>query len=265
MKEIIEKYAIRAKKSLWQNFLMDQNILDNIANITLIESENIVEVWPWFWALTWKIIDKKPTSLTLVELDNFMIDVLNKRIRDNDLNISNIDFEIVNQDILKYEPKYENYKVIANIPYYITSPILYKFLYEVNKHPKTMVILMQKEVWEKILSIKSSVLSLFIKRKCIVNKELFVPKWAFSPPPKVDSIVLSFNFKNEIMPLDEQKFLSFIKACFSNPRKKMINNIANLWYDKNKIMILMKELGFNENTRAEELQINDFEYILNKI
>lgn len=265
MINIIEKYNIRAKKSLWQNFLTDDFILDKIALSTKIEKENIIEVWPWFWALTSKILEKKPSSLTLVELDNFMINILNDRLKNWDFLIDNMDFSILNQDVLKYIPNFSDYKIIANIPYYITSPILYRFLYDVEVIPSNMVILMQKEVWEKILSVKSSVLSLFIKRKCSVKKEIIVPKTAFSPAPKVDSIVLSFDKKSVILDIDEKKFLSFIKSSFSNPRKKMLNNLSFAWYNKDIIYTYLLKLWYNENTRAEELSIDDYEYIIKNI
>jgi 16S rRNA (adenine1518-N6/adenine1519-N6)-dimethyltransferase len=97
--------------------------------------------------LTSLILEKNPKSLTLVELDKDMIEILNDRIKNDDLDIKNISkFEIVNQDVLKVEPELSDYKVIANIPYYITSPILFKFLYKVENKPREMIILMQKEV-----------------------------------------------------------------------------------------------------------------------
>ena len=146
MHDIIKKYNIKAKKSLWQNFLMNLWVLDEICNITNIKEQNILEVWPWFWALTQRLLECNPKSLKLVELDTDMISILNQRIDKNDLIISNTDFEINNIDILKYEPTFSDYKVIANIPYYITSPILFRFLYELKNKPTEMIILMQKEV-----------------------------------------------------------------------------------------------------------------------
>ena len=265
MQDIIKKYNIKAKKSLWQNFLMDENILNFISAITNISWENIIEVWPWFWALTNKLISQKPKSLTLVELDQFMINILNDRLNNWDFDIENIDFNILNNDILKYSPTFDNYKIIANIPYYITSPILFRFLYDVEKLPNEMVILMQKEVWEKILSDKSSVLSLFIKRKCEVKKEIIVPKTSFEPSPKVDSIVLSFKLKQNFSKTNQKEFLSFIKASFSNPRKKMINNLWQFGYNKNQILDILLSIWYNENTRSEELKIQDFELILDKL
>lgn len=262
MKEIIEKYHIKAKKSLGQNFLMDEKILQEIWDITSIEGNNILEVWPWFGALTQKILQKKPLSLTLVELDTFMIEILQDRIQNNDLDITQTNFEIINNDVLKIEPNFETYKVIANIPYYITSPILYKFLYEAQKKPTQMIILMQKEVGDRIVSKKSSVLSLFVQKKCTVSQKIFVPKQCFSPAPKIDSTVLFFELHNLYSQVDDAKFMAFIKAAFSNPRKKMINNLAQWGYSKEQNYAKLLQLGFNDNTRAEELSIADYIYLL---
>ncbi len=258
MQEIIKRYNIKAKKSLGQNFLMEEKVLDEIVEITQITWENIIEVWPWFWALTTKILSKKPKSLKLVELDNSMVDILKDRLDRWELDITNIDFEIISDDILKYTPTQSNYKVIANIPYYITSPILFRFLYELKNKPKVMIILMQKEVWERIVSEKSSVLSLFVQKKCTTTKKIFVPKHFFSPAPKIDSSVLYFELKGDYDYIDDEKFLSFIKAAFSNPRKKMINNLSNFWYDKQTILEKMIWLWYDENTRAEAINIDDF-------
>lgn len=262
MQEIIKKYNIKAKKSLGQNFLMDEKILDEITQITTIENENIIEVWPWFWALTDRILKNNPKSLTLIELDSFMIEILQDRIKTWDLDINKTKFEIINIDILKFNPSFKNYKVIANIPYYITSPILFHFLYQVKNKPSQMIILMQKEVWERIVSNKSSVLSLFVQKKCTTSTKILVPKNAFSPVPKVDSIVLFFEFNDKYNHIDDNDFLALIKASFSNPRKKMINNLSNLWYDKKEILEKLLKIWFSENTRAEELKIEDYIFLL---
>lgn len=262
MKEIIERYQIKAKKSLGQNFLMDENILNEIVWITNIENENILEVWPWFWALTWKILYFKPASLTLVELDTTMINILQDRIENNDLKVNKTTFELLHQDVLKFTPNFQNYKVIANIPYYITSPILSHFLYDVPYSPKEMIILIQKEVWDRILSKKSSVLSLFVQKKCTITEEIYVPSKAFSPPPKVDSSVLFFKKHFSFDQVGDKEFLAFIKAAFLNPRKKMINNLASKGYSKDIYLSKILELWFNENVRAEDLSINDYIVLL---
>lgn len=256
--EILKKYKIRAKKSLWQNFLVNDEVVEEISDVIEIEWKNIIEVWPWYWALTEKLLNKTPKSLNLVELDNDMIEVLNSRIENNDFFLEWIDFKINNSDVLKYEPEFSSYSVIANIPYYITSPILRHFLYEVDKKPENMVILMQKDVWDKILwkgKNKSWVLSLFIEKKCYVNETLFVAKENFVPAPKIESSVLLFESHNLYDDIDDKFFLALIKKWFREPRKKLIKNFFNAWYDKEYIINIFNELSIDEWVRWEDLDI----------
>ncbi len=256
--EILKKYHIKAKKSLGQNFLVNENIVDWISNIIEVKAKNIIEVWPWYWALTEKLIDKKPKSLNLVELDRDMIDILNKRIISWDFNLEGIDFKINNLDILKYVPENKIYSVIANIPYYITSPILRHFLYDVENKPESMVILMQKDVWDKILwkwKEKTSVLSLFVSKKCFVSDEIFVWKENFIPAPKIESSVLLFKSHELYNDIDDSKFLEFIKKAFREPRKKLSKNLSNSGYDKELIIQVFSKYSIQDNTRGEDLDI----------
>lgn len=256
--DIIKKYNISAKKALWQNFLVDENILNKIAEVTSITWENILEIWPGYGALTEKLLNSNPKSLTLIELDWDMVNILNDRISKNDLDIKNTEFRIENIDVLKYSPTVTDYKVIANIPYYITSPILHKFLYNVENPAKTMIILMQKDVWDKILSKKSSVLSLFIKKKCIVSQEVIVPNTCFVPAPKVQSSVLKFEYTDKYNHINDEQFLNFIKKAFTQPRKKLVNNLMQAWFEKEKILHIFNDLDILENVRWESLSLDDF-------
>ena len=265
MQEIIKKYNIKAKKDLGQNFLMNETILDKICELSNIKQENILEVWPWFWALTKKIIDKNPKSLKLIELDKDMINILNDRKKSWDFNLENIDFSIENIDILKFDPEFEKYKVIANIPYYITSPILSRFFYDVKNKPSEMIILMQKEVWDRIVSNKSSVLSLFIKKKSVVSSEIFVPSKDFSPAPKVDSSVLYFKYIDKYENIDDQKFLTLIKKAFSQPRKKVINNLTNSWYSKDKLELFFTKNWLVLTSRPEDLSLDNYINLIQEI
>lgn len=261
--EIIKKYKIKAKKSLWQNFLINDEILDNIAETLEIENKNIIEVWPWYGALTEKILKKNPEKLTLIELDREMIEILEKRIENKDfLNPEKI--FIKNIDVLKYFPEDKKYFVIANIPYYITSPILRHFLYDVENIPDSMLILMQKEVWDKIIlgqewkKIKTSVLSLFVAKKCKVREVIFVGKENFSPAPKVESSVLLFEKHNDFSDLDDKIFFEFIKKAFVEPRKKLINNLSKAWFDKEFLKKFFEEKNISENIRPEDLEIGEW-------
>jgi 16S rRNA (adenine1518-N6/adenine1519-N6)-dimethyltransferase len=133
---------IKAKKSLGQNFLIDEDALFDIAHSVIVEDKNIIEVGPGYGALTDYLIEQKPETLTLVELDTDMIDILNSKFK-----IQNSKLQIVHQDVLQFSPVFLRYSVIANIPYYITSPILFHFLYAQDfTPPESMVIMMQEEV-----------------------------------------------------------------------------------------------------------------------
>lgn len=265
IEEIFKRFKIKAKKSLWQNFLVDEFILEDIADYLDIEDKNIVEVWPWYWALTEKLLNNSPESLTLVELDKDMVNILDKRIEANELNTSWLNFQLLNTDVLKFEPVDDKYCVIANIPYYITSPILRHFLYDTEKKPESMIILMQKDVWDKILlwqleskKIVSGVLSLFIAKKTFVKEVAVVPKESFIPAPKVESSVLHFESHDLYKEIDDEKFLKIIKIWFSSPRKKLIKNFVHWGFDKTLLINVFKELWMDENIRWEVLWIKDW-------
>jgi len=258
MLDILQKYSIRAKKHLGQNFLLDENILQKIADIIPLEWKNIIEVGPGFWALTQYICAKNPQSLTCVEFDSDMVHILQKRIQNQELFLENRNIEIVQKDILKYIPVHETYSVIANIPYYITSPILQHFLYSDFPVPKNMVILMQKEVCERITSEKSSVLSLLVQKKWTVSANIFVPKQAFSPAPKVDSQILHISTYTKYDFLDDSFFLRLIKHAFSHPRKKLLSNLVHAGHDRNQLLEILEKLWGNENSRAEDFTTEQY-------
>ncbi len=267
MKETIIKYNIKAKKSLGQNFLINENILDKIVNSIIISWENVIEIWAWFWVLTEKIISKNPKSLSIVEIDKNMINIIKQRIDNNEININQINnFKIYNEDILKHETNYKNndYIIIANIPYYITSPILFKFLYQSKNKPKKMLIMMQSDVAEKIIKwqdnkfFKSSVLSLYIWKKSFVKKIVFVEKNNFYPSPKVDSEILLFELFDKYKEVNDKEFINFIKIWFSNPRKKLINNLEKWWIKKEALANVFNILKINLNIRWEDLNLDSW-------
>lgn len=260
--EILKRYKIKAKKSLGQNFLINDEIIEKIANVIDCKNKNIIEVGPWYGALTQKLLEKNLKSLTLVELDKDMIKILKDRINLNELNILDKKFEIKNIDILKFIPESEEkYSVIANIPYYITSPILTHFLYKLENKPEEMVILMQKDVWDKILDtfnskkIKSSVIGLMMAKKSFVSEEVFVGKQNFVPAPKVESSVLKFVSHSNFWNINDEIFLKYIKIWFSSSRKKLIKNLVSWWFEKNKILEIFEKLDISEQARAENLGI----------
>jgi len=259
--EILKRYKISAKKALGQNFLVNDEIIEEISNVIDTEDKNIIEVWPGYWALTQRLLEQNLESLTLVELDSDMIKILEDRIKLWELKSDNTNFEIQNIDVLKYIPKEKKYSVIANIPYYITSPILTHFLYNLENKPEEMVILMQKDVWDKILDIfkekkpRSSVIWLMMAKKCFASEELFVWKENFVPAPNVESSVLKFVKHNKFENTNDEEFLRIIKIWFSSARKKLIKNFVNWWFEKEKILQIFEKLEINENIRGEAIWI----------
>ncbi|ATU05241.1 ribosomal RNA small subunit methyltransferase A [Candidatus Gracilibacteria bacterium HOT-871] len=263
--DLIKKYTIKAKKSLGQNFLVNDDILQSIADTFEIKDKNIIEVGPGYGALTEKLLEKKPSKLTLIELDREMIEILQNRINSGDFKNSE-KICIKNIDILKYFPEFkEDYFVIANIPYYITSPILRHFLYDLEKSPEKMLILMQKDVGDKIIlgqekngKVKSSVLSLFVAKKCTAREIIFVGKQNFFPSPKVESSVILFERHNDFDFLDDKIFFDFIKKAFVEPRKKLINNLSKAGFDKDFVKNIFKQKNIDENIRPEDLSISNW-------
>lgn len=253
---------IRAKKSLGQNFLIDEGALSDIAHAIEVTGKNIIEVGPGYGALTDELIEQKPETLTLVELDTDMIDILEKKYTTG--------IKILHQDVLQFSPTYEQYSVIANIPYYITSPILFHFLYASSfTPPESMVIMMQEEVGEKILEWRHpkkphhSLLSLAMEEACEdIERVCYVPRTSFDPAPKVDSIVLRFDVKKNRNREQERNLISLWKIAFAHPRKTLLSNMKGSVCDIAKIRADIERLGYDERVRAEAIRREDWKRFL---
>lgn len=258
-------YKITAKKSLWQNFLEDENICAQIVWAQGIKWENIVEVGPWYGILSERIIYKNPRSFQLIELDDRLIPILQNRIQEENWVNFCKNIELLHQDVLQYNNlPADKYRLIANIPYYITSPILHHFLYTLEFIPISMTILMQKDVADKILKQyhlkkpKSSVLSLYLAKKTDAQKICDVPARSFFPAPKVDSSVMYFKKNIKYPELDDDIFLKFIKSSFGEPRKKLFSNLMKASYDKNLLEKIFFRLQIDNYSRPEDLDIHKY-------
>ncbi|MBU4692099.1 16S rRNA (adenine(1518)-N(6)/adenine(1519)-N(6))-dimethyltransferase RsmA [Mycoplasma zalophi] len=247
---------IKAKKSLGQNFLEDKNILFKIANATDIENKTVIEIGPGQGALT-KLLVKKAKKVIAYEIDKDMIEILQSDIKDDN-------FELIHADFLKENLSSieKNSVIVANIPYYITSDILFKIFDNYDKFSKA-IILMQKEVAQRIIAEPStknySKLTVSSNYFCNVKKLFDVSPNAFNPVPKVWSSVVYFEFKHDIE-FNTAEFLEFIKLCFSFKRKKLLNNLL-IKYSKETILSKFNLLNLNENTRAQELNLETFKML----
>ena len=238
---------VKPKKHLGQNFLQSEKALNQILKAADIQpDENVLEIGPGLGVLT-KELAKKTKNLTTIELDTDLIPHLQKTLPPH--------VQIIHQDALKYEPTETNYKIVANIPYYITSPLINHFLQRPNP-PKTLTLLVQKEVAEKIVKIDPdmSVLSLQIALFGTAKIIAIVPSSAFYPAPKVDSAIIHIEVQNKF-PLEKAlEILNLAKKAFTSKRKKLSNTLKS-----HAEILATLNLG---DKRPEHLSISDWEKIL---
>ncbi len=264
----MEKEKFYFKKSKGQNFLRDKNIIDKIinsANLELTKSA-VIEIGPGNGALTDKII-KICKKLIVIEIDSHLIKILQKKYAKN----KNI--EIIQEDILQVNLKqlieeklsefdFKNIIIISNLPYYITSPVLFK-LFSINLYISSFVLMMQKEVGERILANtgtkKYNNLSIISKFYCDIEQIAVVNKNCFFPVPKVDSIVLKFIINKKYNMKNEIEFLYFVRIMFNNKRKMILNNLSSyLNKSKDETKKILSFSNINPSYRPEKLNLENY-------
>ena len=251
------------KKSLGQHWLKDPEILADIAEAAELTGDDVVlEIGPGLGTLTSRLL-ARANSVTAVEFDANLARKLPGQFPGKKLTV-------VNQDILQFDlnqlPK--NYKVVANVPYYITSKIVEKLMTAENK-PSIAVLLVQKEVAERIAADPGnmSVLSVSVQIFAEAELDIEVPRQFFTPPPKVDSQVVVLRTRNNplITPEDQRDFFRIVKAGFSAKRKKLRSSLSGgLGADKIVAEELLKNAGISPDARAEDLAIEDWKRLLKK-
>ena len=254
------------KKKYGQNFLNDkEEILNKIIEVSNINEESeILEIGPGQGALTALLVERVK-KLTCIEIDKDLENGLRKKF-DKKENYSLVMGDVLEVDFKKYLNA--GTKVVANIPYYITSPIINKII-ENKDLIDEAYIMVQKEVGERICAKSGkerSVLTLAVEYYGEANYLFTIPREFFNPIPNVDSAFISIKFykdKRYEDKISEDLFFKYIKAAFSNKRKNIINNFSTLGYSKNEIKELLQELEVSENERAENISIEKFIEIIN--
>lgn len=270
IRDIKDRYGFRLSKSLGQNFLTDKNIIDKIIDATDITEEDLViEIGPGIGVLTYEAA-QKAGKVTAIEIDKNLIPILKDNL--NDFN----NIEIVNQDVLKTdlnrmidESGCKRAKIIGNLPYYITTPIIMAIL-ERGVHADSITVMMQKEVADRIKSKPGSkvygALSVAVQYYCTVQTVAVVPKEVFYPVPKVDSAVLRLDIRKDkpVELIDEKMFFRCIKAGFGQRRKTLSNSLMGIGdVTKDEVKECLSSVSIDEKRRAETLSLDEFANLAN--
>lgn len=274
-KYIMKKYSISANKSLGQNFLIDDEVVNNIIESAKISKNDLViEIGPGLGTLTARLLEKAGKVIA-VELDTRMIEILKNRFEIYD------NFELLNEDILKVnlkelilsnEKEYTQVKIVANLPYYITTPIIMKLL-EDRLKIESITVMVQKEVADRIVEKpgdkESGAITYSVYYYSYPRKICFVPKECFIPSPEVDSEVIQLQIRKEpiVKVKDEEMFFKVIKASFMQRRKTLLNGLINggLISNKDEGKNILTKLEIPENIRGEKLTTEQFAQIADEI
>lgn len=249
---LLKHHNLWAKKRFGQNFLIDRGVLQKIVETGKITTrDHIIEVGPGLGTLTIEL-EKYAKKVTAIEADRNLIPILKEHVKKT---------EIICGNALKFTPPRTPYKVIANIPYQITSPLLTHFLTAKNR-PTKIVFLVQKEVAEKICAKEGQLNVLAVTVQVFGTPKIVkrVRKESFRPQPKVESAILCIDiFKKPLVSPEEfPEFIKLVKKGFSQKRKKLINSLRGL-------KCALKDAEIPENTRAQELSIPKWINILKNL
>ncbi len=270
-KRIIEHFGFSFKKKFGQNFLVDENIVRKIVNVAGVKREDgVMEIGPGIGTMT-QILCEEAKRVLAVEIDEKLIDVLNFTLEDYD-NVNVINKDILKCNLSEFSIEYNNgeaFRLVANLPYYITTPIIMGLL-EANSAAgggllKSITVMIQKEVAER-LSAKPGTkeygaLTLAIQYYTKPRILMSVPASCFMPRPNVDSAVIGLEIYKEppLKAKDEKKLFSLIKSAFAQRRKTFINSVGSVTsYDKEKLREGLALIGKTENVRGEVLTLEEF-------
>ena len=273
---IMDKYHITANKNLGQNFLIDDEAVAGIVEAANVSKDDlIIEIGPGLGTLTKELLDRAG-KVICIELDKRMIEILNDRFSMYD------NFKVLNDDVLKVDlkalianEKIKNTKIVANLPYYITTPIIMKLLEE-RLDIETITVMIQKEVADRLVTKPGTgdtgAITYTIHYYTEPKRVLEVPNTAFIPAPKVNSTVINLNIlkKPSVTVKDEAKLFEVIKTAFMQKRKTLVNALANSskFGTKEQIEKILQTLEIDNKIRPEKLTLEEFTQIaeaINKI
>ncbi len=277
-KEILDQFGFSIKKRYGQNFLIDENIVRKIVKLSGVSKNDVVlEIGPGIGTMT-QVLSLEASKVVSVEIDRKLMDVLSYTLQDRQ-NVTIINEDILKCDLEELSGTYNNggpFKVVANLPYYITTPIIMSLL-ENNSYLNNMLIdsitvMIQKEVADRINAKPGTkdygALSLAIEYYTKPSVLMNVPASVFIPRPNVDSAVIGLEILKEppVKVKNEKKLFTLIKAAFSQRRKTFVNSVSGvLNIDKNLLRECLSDIKKDHDIRGEELSLKDFASISERI
>ena len=264
-KKILNEYSKRAKKGFGQNFLVNKSIIEGIIKEAKISKDDyVIEIGPGLGSLT-EYLCINACKVLCYEIDADMVDILNNTLKAYDnkkIVLGDFLKQNVKKDIEEYFGENVKVKVVANLPYYITTPIMFRLL-EIDNVCEE-IFMVQKEMADRFTGEVSTkdynALSVFVKYYTDTKKAIFVSRGNFYPSPNVDSVVIhSIINKKQLDIKNEQAFLNFVKYSFNQRRKTFVNNISNQYkISKSNLEDILKNNNYNPSLRSETLDLNDF-------
>ena len=274
-KFILNKYKVKANKNLGQNFLIDEQVIEDIIDGAEINNEDlIIEIGPGLGTLTAFLLENAK-KVICIELDKKMIKILNDRF------IAYNNIELINNDVLKInlnqiikeekeKNNIKNVKIVANLPYYITTPIIMKLI-EDRLDIESITVMIQKEVADRIIEIpgnkNTGAITYTVYYFCEGKKIRDVEKTSFIPMPEVTSEVINLKLRKEpcVKVANEKVFFNIIKSSYMQRRKTLLNSLSNagVFMNKEEGLEFLNQLNLDENVRAENLKIEDFAMLCN--
>ena len=270
-KHIMSKFGIVANKRFGQNFLIDDDVLQQIVDVSEIGPDDLViEIGPGLGNLTEYILDRAGHAV-LLEIDRKMINIINDRFKEKN------NYTLINEDVLKVSldelvedvenktgKNYKSVKVVANLPYYITTPIIFKLLEEASGL-SSITVMVQKEVADRMVAHPKSkdygILTIMVEYLSSASIEIIVPNSSFIPAPNVTSAVIKLDKKKRYKVDSEEVFFNLVHGAFAKRRKKLVNSLESVNFmnmSKEELNNVLVECNLGENVRAEELSIDEY-------
>ena len=263
--EILAKYDLYAKKNFGQNFIIEPGIVEKIARLSQADARSaVIEIGPGIGALTEQLA-RVAGQVLAFEIDDRLIEVLADTLSDYpNVEVKHQDFleADLNATVTKLKTQSDQVLVCANLPYYITTPILFK-IFESKADITVITVMMQKEVADRFTAAVSTkdynALSVIVQYQYQVQTVMKIPKTIFNPRPAVDSAVAQFTRKlPQRAARDEAQFFALVKGCFKQRRKTLYNNFREYLQDKDEAARLLKEAGLQPSLRAEMMTLDQF-------